>query len=121
MDVHRGSRRRRIHGGSLAAGRRILDQVSQIQGAAKALREDADTRVREVAALTAGLIMTRGEEMQGVTVSAYNKWDFRMEGLAIGLLNITHELKGVQLGVLNIAYDNPGWRRILPLVNWGNN
>jgi hypothetical protein len=75
----------------------------------------------ETRALTAGLLMTRGEVMRGVTASAYNKWDFRMEGLSIGLLNITHELKGVQLGLLNIAYDNPGWRRILPLVNWGNN
>ena len=43
--------------------------------------------------------MTRGEDMQGVTTSAYNQWDFRMEGLAIGLLNVTHELKGVQLGL----------------------
>jgi hypothetical protein len=72
-------------------------------------------------ALTASLLMTRGEEMQGVTIGAYNKWDFRMEGLAIGLLNVTHELKGVQLGLLNIAYDNPGWRRIFPIINWGNN
>lgn len=72
-------------------------------------------------ALTASLLMTRGEEMQGVTIGAYNKWDFRMEGLAIGLLNITDELKGVQVGLLNIAYANPGWRRIFPIINWGNN
>ena len=75
----------------------------------------------ETQAFTAALLTTRGESMQGLTVSAYNKWDFRMEGVAIGLLNITHELKGVQLGLLNIAYANPGWRRIFPIINWGNN
>lgn len=74
----------------------------------------------ETRALTAGLLMTRGDFMQGVTVSAYNKWDQRTTGLSVGLLNITDELKGVQLGLLNIAYSNPGWRRILPVVNWGN-
>jgi hypothetical protein len=76
---------------------------------------------RETSALTAGLLTTRGDSMHGVTVSAYNKWDDDMQGLAIGLLNITDELKGVQLGLLNIAYSNPGWRRIMPIVNWGNN
>lgn len=75
----------------------------------------------ETRAFTASLLTTRGESMQGLTLSAYNKWDFRMEGVAIGLLNITDELKGVQLGLLNIAYANPGWRRIFPIINWGNN
>jgi hypothetical protein len=75
----------------------------------------------ETSALTAGLLTTRGDSMHGVTASAYNRWDDDMQGLAIGLLNITDELKGVQLGLLNIAYSNPGWRRIMPIVNWGNN
>jgi len=75
----------------------------------------------ETRAFTASLLTTRGESMQGLTLSAYNKWDFRMEGVAIGLLNITDELKGVQFGLLNIAYANPGWRRIFPIINWGNN
>ena len=76
---------------------------------------------RETSAITAALLMTRGESMQGLTVSAYNKWDFRMEGVAAGLLNITDELKGVQIGLLNIACSNPGWRRIFPIINWGGN
>jgi hypothetical protein len=71
--------------------------------------------------LTAALATTKGDEMGGVTVGAWNRWDSRMDGLAIGLINITDELRGVQLGLLNIAHSNPGWRRVLPIVNWGNN
>lgn len=69
--------------------------------------------------VTVAPVMIRGKEMWGVSVSAYNRFDDQMEGLAIGLLNITEELHGVQLGVLNIVWDNPKPRRILPIINWG--
>ena len=75
--------------------------------------------MRETRGITAASVMIRGYEMHGLSVSAYNRFDDSMEGLAIGLLNITHELHGVQLGLLNIAWDNPRGRRILPIVNWG--
>ena len=64
-------------------------------------------------------LMIRGEEMHGVVVSPYNRFDTSMEGIAVGLLNITEELHGVQLGLLNIVWNNPGARRILPFINWG--
>lgn len=70
-------------------------------------------------ALTAALATTRGRQMSGVTISAYNRWHESMSGLAIGVVNITDRLNGVQLGLLNIVHDNPSGRRILPLINWG--
>lgn len=70
-------------------------------------------------ALTVAAGTTRGQVMQGVTVSVYNKWETSMEGLSIGLINITEELHGVQLGLLNVVHGNPKGRRLLPLINWG--
>lgn len=69
--------------------------------------------------VTLGLAMTRGEVMRGITIAAYNRWDEQTDGLSIGLVNVTHALRGVQIGLLNIAWENPGWRRILPVLNWG--
>ena len=70
-------------------------------------------------AFTAAIATTRGFEMRGVTVSAYNRWEDSMHGLAIGIVNITDELHGVQLGLINIVRDTPSGRRILPVINWG--
>ena len=39
-------------------------------------------------------------------------------GLAIGVINYARSLHGMQLGLLNIVRDNPGGRKVLPVVNW---
>jgi hypothetical protein len=69
--------------------------------------------------LTLAGLKTSGTRMVGVTVSAYNRWEESMSGVAVALLNVTQELHGVQLGVINIVWKNPKGRRVLPLVNWG--
>lgn len=75
--------------------------------------------ISQTRGITLALGATRGQVMRGITASAYNRWEDEMHGLAIGIVNITRELRGVQLGVLNIAWDNPRWRRVLPGLNWG--
>ncbi len=45
------------------------------------------------------------------------KFNQKMSGISIGLLNTTSQLRGVQLGLLNYAGNNPRWLRLLPLVN----
>ena len=73
----------------------------------------------ETRALTVALGTTRGEVMRGATISAYNRWDTEMRGLAIGLVNVTDELHGVQIGLLNIVRGRSGWNRVLPILNVG--
>jgi hypothetical protein len=58
--------------------------------------------------------------MRGVSVSAFNRLSGVQHGLAIGVLNIAEELRGVQIGLINIARRNPRGRRVLSIVNWGS-
>lgn len=63
--------------------------------------------------------------LNGVLVEDVNLEDFlkirtvnrRTQGLQIGLVNYTAELRGVQIGLFNIAGNNPRWARVLPGLN----
>jgi hypothetical protein len=72
-----------------------------------------------VTGVSMGLASVRGYEMTGFCASVYNKFEDRMQGVSIGIVNITSRLEGVQLGLVNIVHDNPKARRILPIINWG--
>ncbi len=61
-----------------------------------------------------------GADVVGLAVSTVNVVEGRQHGLAIGVVNYAHTLRGVQLGLVNIIRDNPSGRRWLPIVNWGN-
>lgn len=56
-------------------------------------------------------------ELEGVSVSAYNRIRGAQHGLSIGLLNIAQELHGVQIGLVNIAWNKESFP-VLPIVNW---
>lgn len=56
-------------------------------------------------------------ELEGVSVSAYNRIRGAQRGLSIGLLNIAQELHGVQIGLVNIAWNKESFP-VLPIVNW---
>jgi len=55
--------------------------------------------------------------MKGISVSAFNHIKGYQKGLAIGIINLAGEAKGVQLGVLNHIADNPRGLRWLPVFN----
>ena len=57
-------------------------------------------------------------QFRGVAVSAFNDIRGAQLGLAIGILNLAHELHGVQVGLINVARNNPSGRRVLPILNW---
>jgi hypothetical protein len=59
----------------------------------------------------------RAEQLDGASISIYNKVVGSQRGLTIGLLNYASELHGVQLGVINIAGNNRGFGHVLPVVN----
>jgi hypothetical protein len=58
-----------------------------------------------------------GGEMTGLSISAFNHIDGYQHGVAVGIFNYTHEIKGFQLGILNHVSSNPKWARWLPLFN----
>lgn len=64
------------------------------------------------------LVTLQAEQLQGVSVSAYNRVSAVQRGLAIGLLNYARELHGFQVGVINIAGNNRGLARVLPVINF---
>ena len=76
---------------------------------------------RDIIGLTfsAGRIkVNRIGELRGLSFSSYNQIKGRQTGLAIGIVNYAYDLRGVQLGILNVVSTNPGWRKILPIINW---
>lgn len=69
-------------------------------------------------ALSLGMIKVAREGLfNGMAVSAYNRILGSQNGVSIGILNVTHHLKGVQFGLVNYVRNNPKFLRILPLVN----
>jgi hypothetical protein len=80
-------------------------------------------RARETRAIIIAPVLFRSfrdADVRGATVSGVNVVYGSQRGLAIGVVNYTESLNGVQLGVVNIVRDNPSGRRVLPVVNWGN-
>ncbi len=90
----------------------------------------------KIAGIALGGVMVFAPEMTGLSVSALNgvsmggaipvgrkkgswfhKVNDRFTGVSVGLVNFTRELHGVQVGLLNYAGNNPGWARLLPVVN----
>jgi len=53
----------------------------------------------------------------GLSVSAFNKIEGKLNGVSLGIVNYAYRLKGVQLGVINYVRDNPRYLRILPVIN----
>ena len=43
----------------------------------------------------------------------------QQRGIAIGIFNYAHTVRGVQLGLLNYVRDNPKGLRLLPIFNTG--
>jgi hypothetical protein len=106
----------RIHGaaiGGLGVGSERID----------GLAIGSLVRARETRAIVIAPVLFRSfrdAEVRGATVSAVNVVYGSQRGLALGVVNYTESLNGVQVGVLNIVRDNPRGRRVLPVVNWGN-
>mgnify|MGYP001113164045 CR=1 FL=1 len=55
--------------------------------------------------------------MKGLSISAFNHIQGQQHGVAIGVLNLAHEVKGFQLGLLNHVGNNPRGLRWLPIFN----
>jgi hypothetical protein len=66
----------------------------------------------EVTGVSVGII--NGLRMKNFDTFRVNK---RLTGVSIGLLNLTHHLRGLQIGLLNYAGNNPVPFRLLPLLN----
>ena len=76
---------------------------------------------RDISGVTFSLgriMVDRRGELKGLSISSYNKILGMQTGVSIGLLNYANNLRGVQLGIINFVPNNPGWRRILPFINW---
>jgi len=67
--------------------------------------------------LGGGTVQVENGTIHGIVASAYNDIEGRQVGLSIGIYNHASALRGVQLGLLNVARDNPGWARVLPILN----
>jgi hypothetical protein len=72
---------------------------------------------RRVVGLDVAAIYAKTSELDGVSVSGYNRVRGAQRGLALGRYNSTAELHGAQLGILNRAQNNHGLLRLLPLLN----
>ncbi|HYL21100.1 MAG TPA: hypothetical protein VEU74_05025 [Gemmatimonadales bacterium] len=72
---------------------------------------------REIRGLAFAGYSVDSHQLEGVSVSAYNRIRGPQRGLAIGLYNSALELHGVQIGVLNRAKNNRAPFKILPLLN----
>src|SRR5207249_9551666 len=70
-----------------------------------------------VAGLNIAGLYLKTRELEGLSLSAYNRVRGLQRGVAIGIYNSAYVLKGVQLGVLNRAKNNRGIFRILPVLN----
>ena len=57
------------------------------------------------------------DDLEGLSISCYNKIRGVQTGLVIGLFNVADELNGVQIGLLNIAKNNSGFAKVLPFIN----
>ena len=53
----------------------------------------------------------------GLSISACNKIEGKLNGVSLGIVNYAYRLKGVQIGVINYVRDNPHYLRILPVIN----
>ena len=56
--------------------------------------------------------------LTGFSASIYNEIKGRQNGVTLGIYNYAYELNGVQIGIINHIRDNPGYRKILPIINW---
>lgn len=73
---------------------------------------------KEQKGLAATLLYSRFEDTTGVVIGGWNRVDFDMRGIQIGLLNKASNVHGLQIGLLNNIEENPSWQRWLPFVNW---
>jgi hypothetical protein len=70
--------------------------------------------------LAAGTVYVHDDgRMRGLSVSAVNWIKGTQHGVAIGIVNYAHHVRGVQIGVCNIIRDHPVWARVLPVLNAG--
>jgi hypothetical protein len=54
----------------------------------------------------------------GLAASACNYIKGQQNGLALGIFNYAHKLKGFQIGIINYVRDNPKFLKILPIINF---
>lgn len=54
---------------------------------------------------------------KGISFSAFNHIKGDQKGVAVGVVNHTHSIKGFQVGLINIVKDNPKGLRVLPIFN----
>lgn len=57
--------------------------------------------------------------LDGIAVSPWNNVRGQQRGIAIGIFNYAHTVRGVQLGLLNYVRNNPKGLRLLPIFNTG--
>ncbi len=76
--------------------------------------------LRGVMLSAANVRVGRDGSLGGIGVSAFNQVRGNQHGLTIGVVNYARSLRGAQVGVINIVRDNPRGRRVLPVLNWGN-
>ena len=71
----------------------------------------------EIHGFAFGGLMVKADHLSGAAVSGYTNVRGTQHGLAIGVLNSAHVLRGVQIGVLNYARNNPSPFKLLPVLN----
>ena len=65
----------------------------------------------------AGLYNTSKESFAGFGTGAVTRMQGDMTGLTIAIVNIARHLNGAQIGVVNYAGNNPGWSKVMPVMN----
>ena len=62
-----------------------------------------------------------GDRLTGLGVGIYQRVKGQVTGCQLGLVNISDRVNGVQIGLFNYIEENPGWLKVLPIVNWSFN
>jgi len=117
-----------IGGLGVGAGQRIHGAAAGILGVGSptidGLAIGAYVRSEDVSGVVIAPVHFRaypGADVRYLSVATVSYVEGHQHGLAIGVVNFAHSLNGLQVGLVNIVRDNPSGRRVLPIVNWGNN
>jgi len=63
------------------------------------------------------IMIKEGGRLSGLAASSFNYIRGVQTGLAVGIVNYAHNVKGLQLGLVNIVRDNPRGLKVLPVFN----
>ena len=75
-------------------------------------------RAEQIKGITLALGWVKVEgDLSGFSASTFNQIKGTQTGVTLGIVNVAYELNGVQIGLINYVRDNPGYRKILPIIN----